>query len=88
LQADAQALARMDVHRFLEGCRVPAPEITRTIELARSIADASGSALLRIEVGAVSSTVTVAAVRSGAPLQNSPRTPQGVGEPLREALVA
>lgn len=88
LQADGQALARMDVQRFLEGCRVPAPEITRTIELARSIADASGSALLRIEVGAVSSTVTVTAVRSGAPLQNSPRTPQGVGEPLREALVA
>jgi Stage II sporulation protein E (SpoIIE) len=88
LEVDARALSKADVRRFLEACRVPAPEIVRTIELAAAITSASGSALLRVDVAAPSSTVTVTAPGSGAPQQRTPRRPDAVDEPLLEALVA
>jgi hypothetical protein len=88
LEADAQALVRTDVRRFLEECRVPAPEIVRNIKLASTIADSAGSALLRIELGPTSATVTATAPGSGTPRAKSPRRAQSTGEPLLEALVA
>jgi hypothetical protein len=88
LETDLQALCKADVRRFLEECRVPAPEIARTIELASAIADASGSALLRIEFGATGSTATATAPGSGAPQVRAPHTPHSTSEPLLEALVA
>jgi hypothetical protein len=86
LQADAQALSRPDVRRFLEECLLSAPEIARTIQLASAIADSSGSALLRVELSPTGSTATVTAVGSAAQRASSPRGPQTAGEPLLEAL--
>jgi len=88
LEVDARALSKADVRRFLEACRVPAPEIIRTIELAGAITSASGSALLRVEVAAPNSTVTVTAAGSGAPQHRTRRRQDTAGEPLLEALVA
>ena len=88
LEADAQTLSKGGVQRFLEECCVPASEVARTIELASAIAGPSGSALLRIELGATGSTVTVTAPDAGSPQARSRRRPQSVGEPLRELLVA
>jgi hypothetical protein len=88
LEVDARALSKADVRRFLEACRVTAPEIVRTIELAAAITSASGSALLRVEVAASSSTVTVTTPGSGAPRARTSRTPEIADEPLLEALIA
>jgi hypothetical protein len=88
LEVDARALAKADVRRFLEACGVIAPEIVRTVELAAAITSASGSALLRVEVGATSSTATVTAPGSGVPRSKTSRTPETADEPLLEALVA
>ncbi len=87
LEADAQALCKADVRRFLAECLVPEREIASTIELASEIADASGSALLRVELGPTSSTVTATAPGSGAPRAASPRRPHSAGEPLLETLL-
>jgi hypothetical protein len=88
LEVDAHALSRSDVLRFLAECNVPAPEIARTVELARAIADSSGSALLRVELGPAGSSVTVTAPGSGTRRAQSPRKQESAGEPLLEALVA
>jgi hypothetical protein len=88
LEVDARALSKADVRRFLEACGVPAPEIVKTIELAGAITSASGGALLRVEVAAPSSTVTVTAPGSGAPQHRTRLTQDAAGEPLLEALVA
>ena len=88
LEADRKALSKAEVRRFLEECRVPPHEIARTIKRAIAIADSSGSALLRIELGATRSKATATAPGSGTRRANSPRRPQGTGEPLLEALVA
>ena len=87
LEADAQALCKAEVRRFLAECLVPEPEIASTIELASEIADTSGSALLRIELGPTSSTVTATAPGSAAPKAESPRRPHSAGEPLLETLL-
>ena len=90
LEADARTLSKAEVRRFLKECRVPAPEIARTIKRAIAIADSSGSALLRIELGATRSkaTATATAPGSGRQRARSPRRPEGTGEPLLEALIA
>jgi hypothetical protein len=88
LEADAQALSKGDVRRFLEECGVPANKIARTLKLADAIAGSSGSALLRVELGTTGSTATVTAPGSGAPRAKSPRVPQGGSEPLLDALIA
>jgi Stage II sporulation protein E (SpoIIE) len=88
LEVDARALTKADVRRFLEACRVPGPEIVRTIEHASAIASASGSALLRVEVGATGSAATVTAAGSGTPQNKTHHRPESAGEPLLEALVA
>jgi hypothetical protein len=88
LEADAQALSKADVRRFLKECLLPAPEIARTIELASAIADSSGSALLRIELGATGSRATATVPGSGAPRAKPRRRAPSGGEPLLEALVA
>jgi hypothetical protein len=59
LEVDARALTGVHILRFLEACKVPAPEITRTIRLAGEIAAPLGSALLRIECGRAGATATV-----------------------------
>jgi hypothetical protein len=87
LEADARTLSKAEVRRFLKECRVPAPEIARTIKRAIAIADSSGSALLRIELGATRSKATATAPGSGRQRARS-RRPQGTGEPLLEALIA
>jgi Stage II sporulation protein E (SpoIIE) len=88
LEVDARALSKADVRRFLQACGVPAPEIVRTIELAAAITKASGSALLRVDVAASSSTVTVTAPGSGAPQHRTRHRQDSAPEPLLEALVA
>ena len=59
LEVDARALAGVQVRRFLEACRVPAPEITSTLDLAGEIAAACETALIRIELAPTGATATV-----------------------------
>ncbi|MFI4984880.1 MAG: PP2C family protein-serine/threonine phosphatase [Solirubrobacterales bacterium] len=87
LEADAPMLGRAAVRRFLEQCQLPAEEVTRTIELARAIAAASGTALLRVELQPTGATATVTAPSRGASEQRSPRRGSAVGQPLLEALI-
>ena len=87
LEVNAQALCKTDVRRFLEECLVPEGEIASTIELASEIADTSGSAVLRVELGPTSAMVTATAPGSGAPRGESPLRPHSAGEPLLETLL-
>ena len=87
LEADAQALCKSDVRRFLAECLVPEAEIASTIERASEIAEVSGSALLRIELSGTSATVTATAPGSAAPQAESSRGPHSAGEPLLETLL-
>ncbi len=88
LEADVPMLARAAVRRFLEQCKLPAEEVTRTIELARAIAAASGTALLRVELQPTVTTATVTAATPGASEARSTRRGSAVGQPLLEALIA
>jgi hypothetical protein len=88
LEADAAMLGRAAVRRFLEQCELPAEEVTRTIELARAIAAASGTALLRIELQPAGATATVTEPSHGASAERAPRRGSVVGQPLLEALIA
>jgi hypothetical protein len=87
LEADAAMLGRAAVRRFLEQCQLPAEEVTRTIELARAIAAASGTALLRVELQPAGATATVAAPTAGVSGRRSARRGSAVGQPLLEALI-
>jgi len=87
LEADVPMLARAAVRRFLEQCQLPAEEVTRTIELARAIATASGTALLRVELQPTGATATVIAATPGVSETRSPRRGSAVGQPLLEALI-
>ncbi|MCW3028313.1 MAG: hypothetical protein JWN81_1524 [Solirubrobacterales bacterium] len=58
LEADVRELASGEVERFIEACRIPSPVIARTLEHASDIASASGTVLLRIELGVAGATVT------------------------------
>jgi len=90
LEADSKALCKDDVRRFLEECLLPAGEITAVIEHARAIADSCGSAVLRVELAAGSTTATATAAAPGptARQAESPRAAVGRSEPLLEALLA
>jgi Stage II sporulation protein E (SpoIIE) len=87
LEADASMLGRAAVRRFLEQCQLPTEEVTRTIELARAIAAASGTALLRVELQPTGATATVAAPSPGGSGRRSARRGSAVGQPLLEALI-
>jgi hypothetical protein len=87
LEADAAMLDRSAVRRFLEQCELPAEEVTRTIELARAIAAASATALLRIELQPGGSTATVTAPTYGVSGDRAPRRGSVIGQPLLEALI-
>jgi hypothetical protein len=87
LEADATMLGRAAVRRFLEQCQLPDEEVTRTIELARAIAAASGTALLRVELQPTGATATVTAPSPGASEARSPRRGSAVAQPLLEALI-
>lgn len=86
LEADARALTAGDVRRFLETCGVPAPEVAQTIELARDIADAFDTALLRIELGPVDATATAAPPGFGSQPVASYRRSQPADPSLLRAL--
>ena len=92
LEADSQALCKDDVRRFLEECLVPAAEAADVIERARAIADSHGSAVLRVELNAGSSTAAATATATApgthGPHSESPRTVHADSEPLLEALLA
>jgi hypothetical protein len=62
LEADAQTLESPDVQRFLEACHVPAPEIAHTIGLARDIAVAFDTALIRVKLGPTGGVASVVPV--------------------------
>jgi hypothetical protein len=59
LEVDAHALRGAEVVRFLEGCRLAAPDIARTIELADAVVASRGTALLRARLDAEGATATV-----------------------------
>jgi hypothetical protein len=88
LEADAQVLCKDDVRRFLAQCALGSAEIARTIERAAAVADAHGSAVLRVELGAGSATATVAAPGSAAPQGRPAPSAHGAAEPLLEALLS
>jgi len=81
LEADARDLARDDVRRFLETCQVLNPDIERAIERVGGIAAACGTALLRVELGPSTATVSVSAPSPTAGATTSQRLPQPSGEP-------
>ncbi len=66
LEVDQRALAQGQVRRFLDACRLPAPEVARAIELASEIAIARDTAVLRIERSSTAAAVTVSLPRVGA----------------------
>jgi hypothetical protein len=81
LEADARALGGTQVRDFLEGCLVSSAEIERAIDHTSDIAAVCGAALLRVELGETSSTVSVSAPAS-LPRGTMPdRRPQPTGEP-------
>ncbi len=80
-EADARALGGTQVREFLEGCRISAGEIERTIDHTSDIAAVCGAALLRVELGETSSTVSVTAPASGPRDGTSDRRAQPTGEP-------
>jgi hypothetical protein len=88
LEADAQALCKDDVRRFLEQCRLPADDVERVIKDARTIADSHASAVLRVELAAGSSTATASAPGSAARQGESSGAAHSANEPLLEALLA
>jgi hypothetical protein len=80
-EADARALSGTQVRDFLEGCLVSSAEIERAIDHTSGIAAACGAALLRVELGETTSTVSVSAPAS-VPRGTMPdRWPEPTGEP-------
>jgi hypothetical protein len=78
LEVDVKGSQSIDVQRFLAACRIPAPAIERTIELASDTAAAFGTALIRIELhpgGAKATAVApaqasaLAVLRAAAPVR-------------------
>jgi Stage II sporulation protein E (SpoIIE) len=90
LEADSQALCKDEVRRFLEECLVPASKAATVVEQARAIADSHGSAVLRVELPAGSTTATATAAAPGSATRHaeSPRDAGDASEPLFEALLA
>jgi hypothetical protein len=81
LEVDVETLSHEHVHRFLEHCGVPAPEAATATARARQIADATGTALLRIELAAAgASTLTVL------PGLGAPAVTPGAGHALSASL--
>jgi hypothetical protein len=80
-EADARALGGTQVRDFLEGCLVSSAEIERAIDHTSDIAAVCGAALLRVELGETSSTVSVTAPASAPRDAMSDRRPQPTGEP-------
>jgi hypothetical protein len=85
LETDERTLAAGDIPRFLEACHLPAAEITRTIELASTIAAAYDTAVLRVERRHTGTTATVSPPTSGASQTVSHRKPQLTDESLLRA---
>jgi Stage II sporulation protein E (SpoIIE) len=85
LETDERALTAGNVRRFLEACRLPAPEIARAIELAGVTAAAFDTAVLRIERRPTGVSATVSPPASGAPQTVSRREPLPAGESLLRA---
>jgi len=90
LEADSKALCKDEVPRFLEECLLPASEVATVIEQARVIADSYGSALLRVELpaGSTTATATASAPGPGTRHAESPGAAGDASEPLFEALLA
>jgi hypothetical protein len=90
LEADAEALAEGHAQSFLEAFELSAGEIHDALEIAGEIADARGSAVLRVEIEAAGTTVAVsipafasAASRMAARIASPPATGgPGPGLPL------
>ena len=61
LEADLHDLASGEVNRFMQACRIPSRVIAPTIEHASEIASASGTVLLRMDLGSAGATVTAVA---------------------------
>ena len=78
------------MRRFLEECLLPAGEAATVIEQARAIADAYGSAVLRVELPAGSTVATASATAPGSGTRHaeSHRDAGEQSEPLLEALLA
>jgi hypothetical protein len=80
-EADARALGGTQVRDFLEGCLVSPAEIERAIDHTSDIAAVCGAALLRVELGETSSTVSVTAPASAPRGAMPDRRPQPTSEP-------
>jgi hypothetical protein len=63
--ADARALAGGQAEHFLQACSVPEEEVVLVLERASATALADGSAMLRVQIGAGTSAVTVGAGGAG-----------------------
>jgi hypothetical protein len=59
LEVDSHQLEGANVQRFIEACMVSTPEAARAIELAATIASASGTAVMRVESTSTGTSVIV-----------------------------
>jgi hypothetical protein len=73
IEADARALAGPGIRRFLLSCQLPATEITQTIARAQAISVRAGTALLRIELAPLGTTVRVSSYSQTAPVTSRRR---------------
>jgi hypothetical protein len=80
-EADARALGGAQARDFLKGCQVSSAEIERTIDHTSDIAALCGAALLRVELGETSSTVSVSAPASRPQGTMPERRPEPTGAP-------
>jgi hypothetical protein len=85
LEVDVRELDSGEVERFIGACGVPSAVIARTLDHASDIASASGTVLLRIELGPAGATVTamppvapalvpLIAQPAGGPVADAPRS--------------
>jgi hypothetical protein len=82
LEADAEALERGQVRRFLETCQVLTPDIEQAIKRAGDIAAVFGTAVLRVELEATTATATVTAPAAGSQAEMHDRRSRPGGRPL------
>jgi hypothetical protein len=81
LEADAEALERGQVRRFLETCQVLTPDVEQAIKRAGDIAAVFGTAVLRVELHATTATATVTAPAAGPQAEVSDRRSRPSGSP-------
>lgn len=88
VEADARALDGAGIARFLASCELSAAQVAQAIARAHVIAARTGTALLRIELSATETTVTVSTCKQPAPATTTRSRPRPTEQSLPRALSA